>query len=228
MINLKLPEDSFFNGLKSNNEILNFGKLSRDIALNFIKERRSVVDIGSHIGISVIHWAETFQRVYAFEPMKDHYDCLVENTKNFDNITYYNYAISNENTEKMATYRTSKNSGSFQLLDEDYQQPSKKSPRKIYSVETKKLDEFNLKDVDLIKIDVEGWELEALRGSVETILKNTPVLIVEFTGGNSKKSLHRYDVNEYYKFIEHINYVPVGSYDDDIIYIRKNKWNYIL
>ena len=77
------------------------------------------------------------------------------------------------------------------------------------------------RQVGLIKIDVEGWELEVLRGAANTIIKHQPVLLIEFTGGNSKKSLHSYDVNEYFKIIESLNYVPVATSGDDTIYIPK-------
>ncbi len=221
MEKLQLPNnDCLFKELERNNEILNFGKPSRDIALQYVKQHRNVIDIGAHIGISVIQWADIFETVYAFEPMKDHYECLLANTKNFSNVKTFNFAISNESSIKNAAYRTTKNSGSFQLLDDSYQQPSKKSPRELYKIETKKLDSYNFSNVDLIKIDVEGWELEVLLGAKETIIKNNPVLIVEFTGGNSNKSLHKYNVNEYYSFINEIGYIPVGEYDDDIIYVK--------
>lgn len=215
---LKLPKDNFFKNLDN---ILDFGKPSRDIALQHLKETRSVIDIGAHIGISVIQWASIFKNVYAFEPMKDHYECLLENTKEFSNINYFNFALSNEETIKNGTYRTNKNSGSFQLLDENYQQPSKKPPREIFKIQTKTLDSFNFKDIDLIKIDVEGWELEVLFGAKKTILENSPVLIIEYTGGNSKKSLHSYNVENYHNFINEIGYTSVGSYDDDIIYVKE-------
>lgn len=217
MQTIKLPKDSFFENQKN---ILDFGKPSRDIAIQNLKNMRSVIDIGAHVGISVIQWASIFENVYAFEPMKDHYNCLLENTKDFNNIEYFNCALSNITTVRNAAYRTNKNSGSFQLLDDNYKQPSKKAPREIYKIETKTLDSFNFKNIDLIKIDVEGWEYEVLLGAKNTIIENQPVLIVEFTGGNSSKSLHTYNVDDYFDFIKEIGYVPVGTYDDDIIYVK--------
>jgi hypothetical protein len=106
-------------------------------------------------------------------------------------------------------------------LDSDYKQPNKKSPRQLYEISVKKLDSFNFTDLNLLKIDVEGWEFEVLKGAVETIKKHKPVLLVEFTGGESRKSLHRYDVAEYQKLILELDYKAVETVESDTIYVPK-------
>jgi hypothetical protein len=215
------PQDNFFSILSENNNILSFGKESRDIAVSYVTNFNEVIDIGAHVGISVLDWSDKFKMVYAFEPMLDHYKCLETNTENLNNVKLFNCAISDEEKTMHGAYRTSKNSGSFQILDSVYQQPKKKTPRQIYEIESKRLDNFEFLNVGLIKIDVEGWELEVLKGAVNTINKFKPVLLIEFTGGSSKKSLHRYDVEEYYKLIEFLGYIPVSQSGDDTIYVHK-------
>jgi FkbM family methyltransferase len=220
---MKIPNDDFFTNLKANNALTLFGKESRDLALSHVTNFDTVIDIGAHVGISVLHWAQHFQRCVAYEPMPDHFDCLTENTRHLSQVTRFNYAISNQQQLLKAAYRTTKNSGSFQLLDHRYQQPSKKLPRQLYDIESHRLDEFDFDSVGLIKIDVEGWELEVLKGAVETIKKHRPVMLIEFTGGNGKKSLHSYQIDEYFAVIESLNYVPVATSGDDTIYISKQQ-----
>jgi len=41
------------------------------------------------------------------------------------------------------------------------------------------LDSFNFTEVDLIKIDCEGYEVPILNGAKETVLCNRPMMIVE-------------------------------------------------
>jgi len=221
MDELKLPMDDFFNEYSKKESIHNFGKASRDIALQYVTKFNTVIDIGAHVGISVLHWAQFFKTVKAYEPMKHHYNCLITNTNHLHNVDSYNFAISNEQKIIKGAYRSTKNSGSFQLLDDTYTQPSKKAPRELFDIPSYKLDDFEFENVNLIKIDVEGWEFEVLKGAVNTIKKHQPVLLVEFTGGSSKKSLHRYNVSEYYELIESINYTPVAVSGDDTIYILK-------
>jgi len=49
-------------------------------------------------------------------------------------------------------------------------------------VELKKLDDYELTDVDFIKIDVEGYENQVVLGAKETLLRNKPIIIVEQKG----------------------------------------------
>lgn len=46
-------------------------------------------------------------------------------------------------------------------------------------VQVKRLDDFGIADVDFIKIDVEGHELEVLKGGAATIERYRPVLLME-------------------------------------------------
>ena len=50
---------------------------------------------------------------------------------------------------------------------------------KQYSVSVRTLDGFEFAEVDLIKINVEGMELEVLEGSIQTILKWRPVVLFD-------------------------------------------------
>jgi FkbM family methyltransferase len=47
---------------------------------------------------------------------------------------------------------------------------------------TARLDDYRLDEVDLIKVDVEGWEFQVLRGAEETMLRSRPVVIFEQKG----------------------------------------------
>jgi FkbM family methyltransferase len=220
MINgMALPFKDFFN---KHQDILAFGKAARNETLKHVKSFRNAVDIGAHVGISVHQWAPLFEHVHAFEPMIDHFECLELNTSRFDNVTRHNCAMSNQSAMLKGAYRTMKNSGSFQLVDDEFVAVNHKKAR-IYDIPSKRLDEFKLDNVDMIKIDVEGWEFEVLKGAEQTIRQSKPVLMVEYThgGGKEHKSMHSYDVNEYLEFIENLNYKLVGSAGDDSIYIPK-------
>ena len=59
---------------------------------------------------------------------------------------------------------------------------------KLQKVEIKTLDSFKLKNINFIKIDVQNYELEVLRGAVETLKNNDPIVCLEELKVNLKDS----------------------------------------
>ena len=55
----------------------------------------------------------------------------------------------------------------------------KKINFKKQNIEVKKLDYFKLKP-QFIKIDIEGHEYECVKGSIKTIIKHKPILMIEY------------------------------------------------
>ena len=49
-------------------------------------------------------------------------------------------------------------------------------------VELKKLDEYEFKNIDFVKIDVEGFENQVVLGAEDTLKRNKPIIIVEQKG----------------------------------------------
>jgi len=202
------PFEDFFSHLPGGERIENFGKESRLEALKFVLKKRSVIDIGAHIGISVNHWSTEFDSVYAFEPLKEHYDCLIKNTETLNNIKSYNYGLGNFEGTTKGAYRSLKNSGSFQIIDSNYVQPRNENKiRNLVDIEIKKLDSFEFENIDLIKIDVEGWEFEVIQGAIETIKKHKPVLMIEVLVDHPNKTLKTgYDSNKLNDLLKDLNY----------------------
>lgn len=218
---LHLPYLDFFRDYSATASIYTFGKKPRLAAIDQVEQCRHVIDIGAHVGISVLHWVTKFDQITAFEPMPDHFDCLVINTKSHSSVTCHNVALSNSVGSLQGAYRSMKNTGSFQLLDQHYQQPNKKPPRPTYTIEVRTLDSYTFDCVDLVKIDVEGWEFEVLQGARQTIQQHKPVLLVEFTGGNSRKSMHQYNVDQYHALIKDLGYTAVAQVEGDTVYVPR-------
>jgi hypothetical protein len=76
--------------------------------------------------------------------------------------------------------------------------------------------ENKIQNIDLLKIDVEGYELNALLGTVETIKKYKPVLCIEFC----EKWLNRYKTSsdEILGLLKELNYIHAEDYGVDKIF----------
>ena len=74
-------------------------------------------------------------------------------------------------------------------------------------IKTKLLDDYKLKNVDFIKIDVQEHELEVLQGAKETLKNNSPILCVECTTRSSQDVKY---VVKILNFLNQINYELLG------------------
>ena len=141
---------------------------------NKIKPRGyRAIDIGAHVGIWTRRLANDFDKVIAFEPMPKHIECHKNNCVGLENVTLNEIALSNVNEQKVMTTKDN-NSGMSTLMI-----PKWKLPKTIVIVETRTLDSYNLSKIDFIKIDVEGWEEQVLKGGMDTILKYRPRMYIE-------------------------------------------------
>ena len=105
---------------------------------------------------------------------------------------------------------------------------------KIYlkkeTLKTKKLDNFNYKP-RFIKIDIEGHEFECIQGSIKTIKKYKPILMVEYDRKICNKiylllkkyNYQRFIYNKFDKKIEKFNNQKVFN----IFFVNKNFLNFV-
>lgn len=130
------------------------------------------LDIGAHVGTWSRVLADVFEQVSAFEPMEHLRQCFLKNVP-MDNVQLWNCGLSDK-TGFLAFAKVIDNSGNCRVaLDTD------KFEVKT-SVDTIRLDEFNVsRRVDFIKIDVEGFEVNVLRGAEVTIKTSKPFIMIE-------------------------------------------------
>jgi len=138
----------------------------------YVKDFKVIVTAGAHIGYFVRFYAKKFERVYAFEPVPFHFHCMVNNNQ-VDNVIKMQCALGNEN--KLIGMHDPFNKNLTFQVDQQKQ---------IYPMLT--LDSFNLDACDLLQLDIEGYEIEAVEGAVNTINKYKPVIIVEKQIGDEK------------------------------------------
>ena len=142
-----------------------------DKIISLCKEKNVVVQAGGNIGIFPYYLAEHFNQVITFEPIPKNYKCLVENTKNINNIEPFEYGLGN-NTHSVAVERESQgNCGAIRL-----------QPLCTGKLAVRALDSLFLVNLDLLWLDVEGYEVKALLGAKDHIEKFKPVIVLENNG----------------------------------------------
>ena len=155
-------------------------------------EPKVILDIGGNIGITSIFLSTIFPEatIYSFEPLKENFDLLEKNIRNYKNITSVNVGLASKN-------------GSFKVYLSD--NPENYGGASIYpdgdGNDIKSFSECNLKNIneflnentidsiDLIKIDTEGAEYEILSCLDENLLTNVSWITGELHGNNDFKLL---------------------------------------
>jgi len=145
-------------------------------------------DVGANIGTYTTWIAKLFphSKIYAFEAQRLVFQMLCGNLaiNNFDNCYTYNMAIGSKNgfiTVSEPNYYSNEDFGIFSLIEEKIKEKS----GNIYNIPLITIDSFvesyNINQVDFIKIDVEGMDLDVLQGATITISKYNPSIFIEYS-----------------------------------------------
>jgi FkbM family methyltransferase len=143
-----------------------------------VKNKGFAVDIGGHVGLWSRLMAIDFARVVAFEPLPTHIECFKANITKEKNVELRELALGRE--QKLVTiFMPTNNTGHAHVSKTDG-----------VPIICQKLDDQGLSEIDFIKIDVEGFELDVVLGGETTIRENKPVMIVEQKPNNAEAQGH--------------------------------------
>ena len=173
----------------------------------YTEQQRVVVQAGGNAGMYVKKYEDIFDTVYTFEPDPINFYCLTKNTSN--RTIKFQGCLGNEtnfvNLSYDETHHKKPNSGGYRV-------------KGIGNIPTLILDNFNLPIVDLIHLDIEGFEKFALLGAIETIKRCKPVIALELNGLAEKYNHTNNDVKQ---LVIELGYVETGIVDDDIVFEYK-------
>jgi len=159
-------------------------------ALEFLPEdrRRMCIDVGAHIGLWTRWLAREFKLTIAFEPIERHRECLVKNLiSDYGLVQIQDTALGDcLNTIEMVT--------EFKVSGRSHVRVDDDPPGVL--VDMVPLDIYDLREIDLIKIDVEGFEARVLQGARNTIKRWKPVIVVEQLGHEQRYGEDKYNALE--------------------------------
>ena len=173
-------------GRFENNELIT---LKKNIFNKIKSKQNNALDIGANIGNHTNFFSENFSKVYAFEPLKENFELLELNTKLKKNIEIFKYGASSKNQKATLYTLSNTDTGHSSLM---YSENSNITFDNKETIDLVNLDEFlNIKKINnikFIKIDVEGYENEVLKGMDILIKKNKPIIALEQLAKNFKNS----------------------------------------
>lgn len=167
-----------------------------------IGEGKVIIDIGANIGNHSIFFGKICKakKVFSFEPQCKVFDVLKKNINinELENIvSLYNIGLGSEEKKVSLEVIDEKNCGSNKLnLD------------KSGNIDVKLLDDIVEERIDLIKIDVEGMELEVLKGAKNILSKYKPILYIEAATKEELEKIYIYLNTFGYKIIDVFNATP--------------------
>ncbi len=167
------------------NNYLSEGKQFYDTPIAFMekycREDAVVIDIGANIGLVTSSCAVLSPKgkIYAFEASPSIYKFLRKtvNENKFSNVKIFDIALSDKK-RILKFYEDNKFLAGSRVVTNNYQNDKIiKVPAMPFDKIVKNLD---LKKIDIIKLDVEGHELQVLKGAAKTIKKYQPHCLIEF------------------------------------------------
>ncbi len=157
---------------------------SSDRLLELAARSKVILDVGANIGSTALLMASRNPNavIHAFEPHHGNFAKARKNfsLNNFRLVTFHPFGLGNKTETKRLYEVVSENSGMNRILETDVSLP-------FTEIEIRTMDSFvheqGIDKVDLIKIDVEGFEMNVLSGAEQT-LKSFPVLFIELDDNN--------------------------------------------
>lgn len=175
------------------------------------------VDIGAHIGTWSWIIGERASHTYSFECNPDIYNILCANmgikqlsTKS----TQYNHGLFSSSDKPMTYYMRSADGGGNGFLQLENDQPGIKT----MEIVVKRLDDFNIKGVDFIKIDTEGLELDVLQGAIKTLEDNNypPFVFESWEPTTVQRKKLRSDICDYLSSLGY-KVQPINCYPEMLL-----------
>lgn len=142
-----------------------------ETARGLTKQHRRAIDVGANVGLWSRFLVKDFQTVEAFEPVPEYAKCFEANV---EGANLYKVALG----EKRGRINMARHN-SDACGDTSPAMGSEDEVIVARNVPIKPLDSYEFDEVDLIKIDCEGFELFVLKGAIETIERCKPVIVVE-------------------------------------------------
>ena len=142
-----------------------------DYLLEYIKtylpEGHTIIDAGANFGNETVYFSKflNYQRIFSFEPHPANFELLKMNTSKLLNVDIFDVALGDALGYVSLQESTTDMNDIHTITGND--------------IRIKPLDYYNFQNVDLMKLDVQGFEPNILIGGIETLRRCRPYIFVE-------------------------------------------------
>lgn len=202
-----------------------FEDIAHEKLMSLVNKNNVVLDIGTNYGTTLLQFAKKVGeggQVFGFEPDPINYGICTKNIalNPFLNVKVDNLGLGDVKGELTLVVDTESNRGGNRISKNTF-------GKEAYKVQIVSLDEWinneNLKHIDLIKMDVEGFEYNVLKGAEKTLEKFHPTLFIELDDENLK--LQDASAELLVKLLIEKKYIITNSENNQII-TEKTNFNY--
>lgn len=182
-----------------------YDRLTSTIIRKHCTSQSNCIDVGCHKGEVLDEFLKVAPKGthFAFEPVPALFQHLVRKYENEPHCLIYDYALGNAEGATAFNYVIS-NPAYSGIKKRKYDRDHEKD--QLITVEQKRLDDIIPSDtkIDLIKIDVEGGDLDVMVGAKRLITTWRPLIIFEFGIGGS--DIYGANPEKFFDFLNEISY----------------------
>jgi FkbM family methyltransferase len=203
-----------------------FVKQEKEILFLRDFEFKTSVDIGANVGTYTVELQKNSRKVICIEPLKENILYLKYLIKK--NVKIYNYALSNKKNFEYIYIPKINFNFDYALATLNYKNIINFKELKRVKIKLKKFDQLffnthNNKNIDFIKIDVEGHELEVLKGMNIFLKINKPIFLIEI------EKRHNASFEKVFMFLKKRNYKSyILKENKNLINISRNDFKKII
>lgn len=179
-----------------------FDFASLETAIALCQHQRVAVQAGGNVGVWPAYLAEFFQAVYTAEPDADNFACLSANVT-APNVYKFQCGFGCDQAP-LSLQPVAGNCGAGWLQDRG-------------NIPVINIDDLRIVNVDLICLDIEGMELQALKGARQALEDCAPVILLEQKGHGRR---YGYEDIELTSFLEELGYSVKARIARDVIYTK--------
>ena len=178
-----------------------------DVVMKYVKNKGCCIQAGGNIGVFPHLLSKHFEWFYSYEPDDANYKAMELNTLG-DKVSCIKAALGEKRSIGTMRVIDPTNIGAHRI---DYD---------AGDIPVESIDSNLFSEVGLIWLDIEGAELLALKGGIETIKMWKPVIVLEMAGHS--KRFYNIDENETHAWLKELGYEAVESVQQDVIFVHKD------